>query len=126
MQPSAATLQKMSNEELSKVIDFVVTKPGIGKIAWKYPVDVRDLLIGTDIVIKTKQVSLYSDTTTDSSRRRSLDQAAAVSLMKFHPKENMSVDRYEAKLCRLIENIGANFESYSSDTGELRYAVAGF
>ena len=123
VEPLLRTLQAMPDNALASVSNFAVDKPGVGRVEWHGSVDVRDLVIGTDVAIRTKKISLYENS---NKSRRPLDCDATVSLLNFSPKQGASVEKYRARLKVQTEKMGAKFVLYDPAKGELRFQVTGF
>ncbi|CAM9539431.1 unnamed protein product [Scytosiphon promiscuus] len=118
-------LEAMGKDALRAVSGFVVSRPGFGSIAWKEPVDLRGVDIGKVVAIEHKSVSVYDDLDEGEEKPalgEGLNKPTTVTLYGIFPKADDPTDeekrRYEGRVKKNTEKIGAKLVSYNVDIGE--------
>jgi nuclear pore complex protein Nup98-Nup96 len=132
--PSMADLEAMSEAELATVSGFKVERPGFGSVEWDGAVDVRCVDIDAEVVIESKNVSVYDEAETTGKKPEQgskLNRPAVITMYGIFPKDGAeaSADAKE-KLSRKIEKtthkMKAELLSFESDSGVWKFRVGHF
>ena len=132
--PSRHVLAEMSGDELSKVVQFRIYRPGIGEICWPGETDVRCLNLDQIVRIEPKEVFVYDGMSDDCAEKppqgQGLNKHAIITLWNMYPKSKHLTDEkvaaYEVKLHKACEAAGAKFQEYNPHTGEWIFTVDHF
>ena len=132
--PSRQVLNEMTEDELRKVTQFRVYRPGIGEICWPGLTDVRGLDLDKIVRIELKEVFVYDDMEEEEKppQGTELNKYAIITLWNIFPKSSKSqfsvekMNAFEDKLHRACESAGAKFQEYSPQTGEWIFTVDHF
>ena len=126
--PDIAILQKFSSKELSKVKNFTIFRPNVGKIEWIGETDIRNLNLDHIVKIENKEVFVYEEVT-PVPEGTELNKPAIVTLCNIFPKENISEKKkseFYHKLQDFCELNDADFVSYDRNTGDWVFTVKHF
>jgi len=132
--PSMAELEAMSEAELATVIGFKVERPGFGSVAWDGAVDVREVDIDAEVVIESKNVSVYDEAETTGikpERGSKLNRPAVITMYGIFPKDGAEASaEAKQKLSRKIEKttqkMKAELLSFESESGVWKFRVGHF
>ena len=132
--PSMADLEAMSEAELATVIGFKVERPGFGSVAWDGAVDVREVDIDAEVVIESKNVSVYDEAETTGikpERGSKLNRPAVITMYGIFPKDGAEASaEAKQKLSRKIEKttqkMKAELLSFDSESGVWKFRVGHF
>lgn len=121
--PDISVLQSMSDEELRNVPKFTVYRPSVGQIQWEGLTDVRDVNLDDVVVIENNYIAVYEGWNDDVKPPvgTSLNKPARVILFNILPKFGSSVEKikaFPAKLRKVNEDNGSEFQYYDEETGE--------
>lgn len=126
--PDISVLQKMSARELSKVKQFTIFRPNVGKIEWIGETDIRGLNFDQIVKIEKKEVFVYEDVT-PAEQGTELNKPAVVTLCNIFPKEG-STEKKKAEFYRKLQDFcelnDADFISYDRNTGDWVFGVKHF
>ena len=123
--PSLSTLEQMSEADLAAVSNFVVSRPGYGRIAWEGDVDVRNVDLDSVVVIEDREVSVYDEYETTGRKPpvgSKLNRPAIITLEHVFPKDGPSANeetlkKFGRKVAKQTAKSGADFISYDSMQG---------
>ncbi len=132
--PSMADLESMSEAELATVRGFKVERPGFGSVSWDGAVDVREVDIDVEVVIESKNVSVYDEAETIGNKPEQgskLNRPAVITMYGIFPKDGAEAsDEAKQKLSRKIEKtthkMKAELLSFESDSGVWKFRVGHF
>jgi len=128
--PNLRELQRMSDDELSEVKNFVVFRPGVGQIKWEGDTDLRNLNLDDVVVIENRMISVYDDLeeTEKPPRGTALNKSAVVTLYQISPKNITaeSIEKFEKKLQKNCSKNGSEFLHYDVDLEEWMFRVTHF
>lgn len=128
--PDIATLQNLSDEDLSQVKNFTIYRHEYGKICWEGLIDVRGLDLDNIVSIDFKEVRVYEDNADFPSPPLGigLNRPATITLYQIFPKKISPEHNrvYENKLRQFCDNNEAEFISYDADLGEWVFLVKHF
>ena len=132
--PSMADLEAMSEAELATVRGFKVERPGFGSVAWDGAVDVREVDIDTEVIIESKNVSVYDDAETTGTKPEQgskLNRPAVITMYGIFPKDGAEASaEAKQKLSRKIEKttqkMKAELLSFESESGVWTFRVGHF
>jgi nuclear pore complex protein Nup98-Nup96 len=133
--PSVDSLATMSSEQLSAVSRFTVGRKGIGNVLFLEPTDVRGLDIDNIVEFEPGEIVVYPDEHYKPPVGRGLNKPARVTLQKLFPLDkatgrrkvdDASLARYEAKIRKSTQKLGARFISYDRTTGDWIFEVEHF
>lgn len=137
MVPSHFDMRHMTKEDLQHVKAFTVGREGAGEICWDGETDVTFLNLDERVVIErdltgTPFVTVYPQELYMNVLPPvgcELNKPAVVRLFNMYPRTSRSeagLKRYEAKLRKMIEAMGAEWIGYDGSTGILELRVAHF
>ena len=130
--PSLAALQKMSGKELSKITNFSVYRPNIGKIIWEGETDVRGLDLDIIVTIEKRGVEVYDNEESILLKPdigQGLNKTAVIFLNNIFPAENSTnekIKQFPEKLKKICLKSGSEFLDYDSNNGEWIFRVKHF
>jgi len=131
--PDYEELCKKTVDELNRVRDFTVGRPGFGTITFKGETDVRYLNIDEVIVFQPHQIEVYPDGTDKPTVGKGLNKSAVVTLDRCWPKDpktgkfiKESSRRVERFIKKLRLRSGTKFVSYTVDSGQWCFEVDSF
>jgi nuclear pore complex protein Nup98-Nup96 len=128
--PSIQELQRMTDDELGSVKNFVIFRPGLGQIKWEGQTDVRDLNLDEIVVIENKMISVYDDIQENDKppRGTELNKPAVVTLYQICPKTITAeaIEKFEKKLQKSCNKNGSEFLHYDVDLEEWMFRVKHF
>ena len=130
--PNLSVLQKMTSKELSKVNNFSVSRPNIGKIVWEGETDVRGLDLDSIITIEKRGVEVYDNEESILLKPDvgyGLNKTALIYLKNIFPPENSSsekVEQFPEKLKKICLKSGSEFIDYDNNIGEWIFRVKHF
>ena len=135
-EPSIATLERMSDDELAAVQCFAVERPDFGRVEWLGRVDVRDVDLDADVRICERdgppEVEVYDDA--DAKRRKppvgsKLNRPAVVTLRRVGPGA-AATDAERAKWAKRVEKatkkMNAALVDYDANAGVWKFKVPHF
>ena len=137
MRPDHFTMQKMSEEEVSQIHDFVVGREGAGEICWLGETDVRNMNLDVRVVIKRDlndipYIHVYPPElwlTVLPKEGVELNKRAEIRLFNMFPRgyrTDAAVMRYSQMLKRQVEAMSGEWIGYDISTGTLRFFVNHF
>jgi hypothetical protein len=130
--PSMQVLRSMTDEELSCVYRFRISRRGVGSIEWEGNTDLRSLNLDELVDIDNKSIAVYEDVSSDEKPQVGvgLNKPAVLTLCDIYPGDkSASQDMYfafEEKLKKVCKKRSADFRSYDIETGEWSFRVACF
>ena len=130
--PTLSVLQKMTSKELSKVNNFSVCRPNVGKIIWEGETDVRGLDLDLIITIEKRGVEVYDNEESILMKPDvgyGLNKTALIYLKSIFPPDNSSaekVEQFPEKLKKICLKSGSEFIDYDSNIGEWIFRVEHF
>ena len=132
--PSIVELEAMSEAELATVSGFKIERPGFGSIAWDGAVDVREVDVDAEVVIESKNVSVYDEAETTGNKPEQgskLNRPAVITMYGIFPKDGAEASaEAKQKLRRKIEKttqkMKAELLSYDSESGIWQFRVGHF
>jgi nuclear pore complex protein Nup98-Nup96 len=122
----------MSSHDLSRVANFAVYRPNIGKIEWEGETDVRGLDLDAIVDIEKRGVEVYES---DEALRLKppvgcgLNKPAVVTLYHILPAEGASAQKkaqFEGKLRGICERNESEFVDYEATSGQWTFRVQHF
>ncbi|CAE7571737.1 nup98 [Symbiodinium microadriaticum] len=123
-------LQSMSDEDLSQVFRFRVSRAGFGSIEWEGCTDVRHLNLDDIVNIEHQSISVYEGDVDRPPVGRGLNRAAVLTLYNIYPGNRTgsqdSYFKFEEKLKKICKKRGAEFRSYDIESGEWSFKVDNF
>jgi hypothetical protein len=131
--PSIDVLEKMPEEELKEVSDFVIIKSGFGSIRFLEPVDVRGLDIDEIVQFHDQEIIVYPEKSPPPGK--GLNKPAEITLERCWPtdkmnrpiKDNPKLTRsFIEKLKRRSVRIGCKFVDYNVEKGEWKFRTDHF
>jgi len=123
--PSLAVMSHMSLAELQRVHDFTVRNEH-GEVVFEGETNVAGVDLDAIVQIESKAVVLYPEGTSKPQVGRGLNKPALVRLLNCQPKREQARGEFDAKVRKVCERNGAEFVSYTADTGEWVFRVAHF
>ena len=131
------TMQKMSEEEVSQIHDFVVGREGAGEICWLGETDVRNLNLDIRVVIDRDLngipfIHVYPPELWLNVLPKEgieLNKRAEIRLFNMFPRgfrTDAAVERYTQMLKRQVEAMSGEWIGYNISTGTLRFYVNHF
>jgi len=79
-------LDTYSNDDLSRVREFTVSKRGVGSVQFHGETDVRDLLVNDLVIFEPSQLTVYPDESIKPEEGQGLNKPATVSPRMFFPR----------------------------------------
>ena len=138
MRPSRAELEKMSQDQRSKVINFEIGREGCGHVVFNQPVDLTkvplDDIYDKIAVITLRSLTIYPDSTKKPLRGMGLNVPSTISLEnswprnkdKKTPSHEFSGPRFNKHVERLRKVEGTEFVRYEKETGVWVFKVPHF
>lgn len=113
--PSLEDLADMRPEQLARVGNFTVSRPGVGSVLWEGEVDVRGCVIGRDVVIDAEGIEVYgSDRNSKVEVGTKLNRAATCSFaFEASTPEEADPKYLESMLASMSR--AAHFKSYENN-----------
>jgi len=136
--PSIDVLDKMSEEELSNVNDFMVGCQGIGEIVFPGKTNVNGLDINRIVVFNKREVILYPNDNEKPPIGKGLNKKAIITLYKCWPftknegkkkalkDDEKALNRFEQKLKMKTEGSKGIFLGYDKENGAWKFQVDSF
>jgi len=132
--PSVADLEAMSEAELATVRGFTVERPGFGSVAWDGAVDVREVDIDAEVVIESKNVSVYDDAETTGKKPEQgskLNRPAVITMYGIFPKDGAEASaeakqKLSHKIEKTTQKMKAELLSFESESGVWKFRVGHF
>uniref|UniRef100_A0A3B0MWW3 Nucleoporin, putative n=1 Tax=Theileria annulata TaxID=5874 RepID=A0A3B0MWW3_THEAN len=108
--PTMQSLQKMTDAQLSSVMDFQVIKDGYGDILWPGYTDLRGLDLDKIVDIGYRKVSVYEDSDEVSPVGTGLNKTALITLYNCTPKDydERSISKQITQIEKLKEYTESN------------------
>ncbi|KEP66354.1 UNVERIFIED_CONTAM: nucleoporin autopeptidase [Hammondia hammondi] len=140
--PSIEVLTGMSEQKLSRVQDFSITRRGYGSIRWPGYTDLRGINLDEAVKIEKLEVTVYGNEA--PPRGVGLNKRAVITLKNCKPRsvkylETLTIQRpedeayvqdkqcqYVTKVRRYTERMGAKFVDLNLATGEWTFEVEHF
>ncbi|PFH37959.1 nucleoporin autopeptidase [Besnoitia besnoiti] len=140
--PSIEVLTGMTEQELSRVQDFTITRRGYGSIRWPGYTDLRGINLDEVVKIEKLEVSVYGNDSPPLGV--GLNRRAIITLKNCKPKSMKSLEtralqrpedeaylqdkqrQHVAKVRRYTERMGAKFLDLNLATGEWTFEVEHF
>ncbi len=126
--PDMSVLRRMTDSELSRVRDFAVFRPNVGRIEWEGETDVRGLDLDIVVRIDNKEVFVYEGVE-DPPLGHGLNKPAVITLERVFPKSSASDEKKRGFVRKLEDFCVANdaeFLSYEPGSGQWVFAVKHF
>jgi len=132
--PPIEELDTFGEAELGNVPAFSVSRPGYGKVEWEGTVDVRHADLDSIVVIKPKDVMVYTEEEqlgTKPAVGTRLNRPAQITYYEVFPKDNPDAstedkEKFAEKLKKISRKIGAEFVGYNLISGEWQIKVQHF
>ncbi|KAL3657856.1 hypothetical protein V7S43_017234 [Phytophthora oleae] len=129
-EPSMGELQQLSDDELSCVENFVISRRGCGKIAFVGATDVRGLQLDELVTFTDREVVVYPDDSEKPAVGSGLNKPAIVNLCGISAEENESHENFLKRLEGHTQTLGATFLGYedskTGSSGVWRFRVEHF
>lgn len=130
--PTMSSLRKMSDRQLSSVMDFRIIREGHGEILWPGYTDVRQLNLDKIVDIANRKVTLYGNMSSVHPVGEGLNKNAVITLFNCSPKEldsDGSITKTADHLERLKDHtvsLGCKFISANIKTGQWTFEAPYF
>ena len=133
--PSVETMAQMSEADLAAVSNFVVSREGLGSIAWEGAVDVRGVDLDTVVEIKFRDVAVYDaeeENGTKPPLGSKLNRPAVITMYDVFPKDGgadaseEARSKFEKRISKSTKKMGAELISYNAETGVWKFRVLHF
>lgn len=127
--PTMSVLRNMTEDELSSVQNFAVTRKNYGKIEWLVAVDIRGEDLDKAVEIEANEVSVYDNVENVPPQGQRLNNPARITLENSWPKQKESQEKlkaYENKLREFCRANEAKFVSYDGSKGQWIFQVEHF
>ena len=125
--PDALTMEKMTDEELSKVEDFTVGCTDIGQVQWLSLTDVRNLDLDSIVEFHPKEIIVYPDEENKPDEGQELNKPAIVQLEQIFPSNgNKKKAGYAEKVKKKTIQMDATFIEYSVESGIWKFRTEHF
>ncbi|KAH9253897.1 hypothetical protein BASA81_008021 [Batrachochytrium salamandrivorans] len=113
--PSLEDLADMRPEQLARVRNFTVSKPGVGSVLWEGEVDVRRCVIGRDVVIDAEGIEVYgSDKNSKVEIGTKLNRAATCTFVFEASTPEEADSKYLESMLASMSR-AAHFKSYENN-----------
>ena len=138
MQPSAAEINRMTQDEKRKVKNFAVGREGCGHVEFNAPVDLTltalDDLYGDIVFIELRSITVYPDQTRKPAQGKGLNVPSTLYLENSWPRQRdrktplheKTGPRFQKHVDRLRKVGGTEFVRYEKDTGIWVFKVPHF
>ena len=138
MRPSRAELEKMTQDQRSKIIDFEIGREGCGHVVFNQPVNLNkiplDDIYDKIAVITLRSLTIYPDSTKKPLRGTGLNVPSTIFLEnswprnrdKKTPSHEFSGPRFNKHVERLRKVEGTEFVRYDKETGVWVFNVPHF
>lgn len=114
--PSISELQQLTEEELSRVENFVIGRHGCGKISFVGPTDVRGLKLDSIVKFSHGEVIVYPEEDSKPEVNCELNKPAVVFLEGLAPGKEEELDPFVQRLEKHTKSFGATFLGYDTDS----------
>ena len=138
MRPSREELDKMAQEQRSKVTNFEIGREGCGRIIFNQPVDLNqvklDDIFDKIAVFTLRSLTIYPDSTKKPPRGKGLNVPATIHLENSWPRNKdrktpsheFNGPRFNKHVERLRRVVGTEFVRYEKETGIWVFKVPHF
>jgi len=123
----------MDAEELSRVSELTICRPGVGKISFHGITDCSALDVERCVRLELGEVLVYPDASMKPPVGTGLNKAATITLYQCWPPDGSSVpqdgksqERYRQKIKQMTEDKHATFLDYDCITGVWQFKVDHF
>ncbi|KAG1705389.1 hypothetical protein DVH05_004319 [Phytophthora capsici] len=123
-EPSMNELQQLTDDELSCVKNFVISRRDCGKIAFVVGTDVRGLQLDELVSFSDGEIVVYPDDSVKPAIGSGLNKPAIVNLCGISAGENESHENFLKRLELHTQKLGATFIGY--EDGVWRFRVEHF
>jgi len=133
--PSIEAMAQMSEADLAAVSNFVVSREGLGSIAWEGAVDVRGVDLDSVVEIKFRDVAVYDaeeENGTKPPLGSKLNRPAVITMYDVFPKDGgadateVARSKFEKRISKSTKKMGADLISYNAETGVWKFRVLHF
>lgn len=137
MSPKQNQLKKMSRQALAAMKNFTVGRIGAGQITF-YKVDLSvveiDAILGTIVVLGTRQATVYPDHDNKPKAGKGLNVPATVTMSNSWPRHqagrvkifDKKGPKFEKHVDRMRRLAGTEFVNYNADNGDWTFKVQHF
>jgi len=126
-------LSLMSIDELRRVRELTISRPGVGSIMFHGETDCLGVDFGRLVRLEVGEGLVYPDSTMKPPPGMGLNKAATVTMYQCWPpngtkllQDPKSQDRYKKKIKQMTEEKNARFIDYDCATGVWKFAVDQF
>ena len=133
--PSIEAMGQMSEADLAAVSNFVVSREGLGSIAWEGAVDVRGVDLDSVVQIKFRDVAVYDaeeENGTKPPLGSKLNRPAVITMYDVFPKDGgadateEARSKFEKRISKSTKKMGAELISYNAERGVWKFRVLHF
>jgi hypothetical protein len=126
-EPSLIRMARMTEEELKDIEEFSVYNDEV-RIVWEGKTDVRGLNLDVLVELGRKSVEVYPEGVKIPPEGQGLNKPARIIFYNWSVprKHQANPDRHKREILEWVNSLGAEFEYYDEDRGEVSIRVRSF